>query len=203
MPSVHLIERKFYSRNTIDVAKDLLGKILVRIIDGKVISGAIVESEAYRSTDDPASHSHRGKTERNSVMFGEVGHAYVYFTYGNHYCLNIVAKEDNTPAGAVLIRAIEPIEGISFMRRYRKTSDPYNLTSGPGKLTQALKVTKRQNGVDVTKKEELYVVNGKHIDESEIVATSRIGIRVALDKPWRFLIADNEFVSKKVKMLNR
>jgi len=203
MSSVHIIERKFYSRNTIDVARDLLGKVLVRIIDGKVISGAIVESEAYRSTDDPASHSHRGKTERNSVMFGEVGHAYVYFTYGNHYCLNIVAKEDNTPAGAVLIRAIEPIEGISFMRRYRKTSDPYNLTSGPGKLTQALKVTKRQNGVDVTKKEELYVVNGKHIDESEIVATSRIGIRVALDKPWRFLIADNEFVSKKVKMLNR
>jgi len=203
MPSVRIIERKFYSRNTIDVARDLLGKILVRIIDGKVISGTIVESEAYRSTDDPASHSHRGKTERNSVMFGEVGHAYVYFTYGNHYCLNIVAKEDNTPAGAVLIRAIEPIEGVSFMRRYRKTSDPYNLTSGPGKLTQALKVTKRQNGVDVTKKEELYVVNGKHIDESEIVATSRIGIRVALDKPWRFLIADNEFVSKKVKMLNR
>jgi DNA-3-methyladenine glycosylase len=203
MPSVHIIERKFYSRNTIDVAKDLLGKILVRIIDGKVISGAIVESEAYRSTDDPASHSHRGKTERNSVMFGEVGHAYVYFTYGNHYCLNIVAKEDTSPAGAVLIRAIEPMEGVSFMRRYRKTSDPYNLTSGPGKLTQALKVTKRQNGVDVTKKEELYVVNGKHIDESEIVATSRIGIRVALDKPWRFLIADNAFVSKKVKMLNR
>ncbi|MFY3740096.1 MAG: DNA-3-methyladenine glycosylase [Candidatus Nitrosomirales archaeon] len=200
MPSVHIIGRKFYSRNTVDVAKDLLGKILVRIIDGKVISGAIVESEAYRSTDDPASHSHRGKTERNSVMFGEVGHAYVYFTYGNHYCLNIVAKEDTTPAGAVLIRAIEPIEGVSLMRRYRKISDPYNLTSGPGKLTQALKVTKRQNGVDVTKKEELYVVNGKHIDESEIVATSRIGIRVALDKPWRFLITDNAFVSKKVKM---
>jgi len=203
MPSVHIIEREFYSRNTIDVAKDLLGKILVRIIDGKVISGAIVESEAYRSTDDPASHSYRGKTERNSVMFGEVGHAYVYFTYGNHYCLNIVAKEDTTPAGAVLIRAVEPIEGVSFMRRYRKTSDPHNLTSGPGKLTQALKVTKRQNGVDITKKEELYVVNGKHIDKSEIVATSRIGIRVALDKQWRFLIADNEFVSKKVKMLNR
>ncbi len=203
MPSIHIIEREFYSRNTIDVAKGLLGKILVRIIDGKVISGAIVESEAYRSTDDPASHSYRGRTERNSVMFGEAGHAYVYFTYGNHYCLNIVAKEDTTPAGAVLIRAIEPIEGVSSMRRYRKTSDPYNLTSGPGKLTQALKVTKSQNGVDVTKKEELYVVNGKHIDESEIVATSRIGIRVALDKPWRFHIAENEFVSKKVKMLNR
>src|SRR5574341_1530599 len=194
MPSVHIIEREFYSRNTIDVAKDLLGKILVRIIDGKVLSGAIVESEAYRSTDDPASHSYRGKTERNSVMFSEVGHAYVYFTYGNHYCLNIVAKEDTTRAGAVLIRAVEPIEGVSFMRRYRKTSDPHNLTSGPGKLTQALKVTKRQNGVDITKKEELYVVNGKYIDESEIVATSRIGIRVALDKRWRFLIADNEFV---------
>ncbi|MGH9876077.1 MAG: DNA-3-methyladenine glycosylase [Nitrososphaerales archaeon] len=203
MPSAHVIEREFYKRNTVDVAKDLLGKMLVRVIDGKIVSGTIVESEAYRSTDDPASHSYRGKTERNSVMFGEVGHAYIYFTYGNHYCLNIVAKDDTTPAGAVLIRAIEPIEGISFMRRYRKTTDPYNLTSGPGKLTQALKVTKRQNGVDVTKKEELYIVNGKHIKESEIVATSRIGIRVALDKPWRFLIAENKFVSRKVKMLNR
>ncbi len=203
MPNAHVIEKEFYKRHTVDVAKDLLGKTLVRVTNGNVLSGTIVESEAYGSADDPASHSYRGKTERNGVMFGEAGHAYVYFTYGNHYCLNIVAKEDAAPAGAVLIRAIEPKEGVSFMRRYRKTSDLYNLTSGPGKLTQALKVTKRQNGVDVTKKEELYVVNGKHIKESEKVATSRIGIRVALDKPWRFLIAENGFVSRKVKMLNR
>jgi len=199
---MRIIERKFYNRDTIDVAKDLLGKILVRVVNGKILSGTIVESEAYRSTDDPASHSYRGKTERNSVMFGEVGHAYVYFTYGNHYCLNIVAKDDATPAGAVLIRAIEPIEGVSFMHKYRKTQDPYNLASGPGKLTQALKITKKQNGVDVTKKGELYILNGKDISRSEIVATSRIGIRVALDKQWRFLIAANKFVSKKVKAQN-
>ncbi len=195
---MRIIERQFYNRDTIAVAKDLLGKILVRVVNGRVLSGMIVESEAYRSTDDPASHSYRGKTERNSVMFGEVGHAYVYFTYGNHYCLNIVAKGNDTPAGAVLIRAIEPIEGMSLMHKYRNTRDPYNLTSGPGKLTQALKITREQNGVDVTRKGELYVLNGKSIDESQIVAAPRIGIRVALDKQWRFLIADNKFVSKKV-----
>lgn len=197
------IERGFYNRDTITVAKDLLGKILVRVVNGRVLSGMIVESEAYRSTDDPASHSYRGKTERNSVMFGEVGHAYVYFTYGNHYCLNIVAKGNDTPAGAVLIRAIEPIEGMSLMHKYRNTRDPYNLTSGPGKLTQALKITKEQNGVDVTRKGELYVLNGKDINESQIVAASRIGIRVALDKQWRFLVADNKFVSKKASMTGR
>jgi len=202
MPSADIIEREFYNRSTIDVAKDLLGKTLVRVIDGKLLSGMIVESEAYRSADDPASHSYRGRTERNSVMFGEVGHAYVYFTYGNHYCLNIVAKEDATTAGAVLIRAIEPMEGVSFMRRYRKTSDLCNLASGPGKLTQALKITKKQNGLDLTKKGELCVVNGKNVNESEIIATSRIGISLALDKQWRFLIVDNNFVSRKVKTQN-
>lgn len=197
-----IVNREFYRRSTIDVAKDLLGKILVRVVKGKVLSGIIVESEAYRSTDDPASHSYRGKTERNSVMFGEVGHAYVYFTYGNHYCLNIVAKEESVPAGAVLIRAIEPVEGIKQMQKFRKTDDLYNLTTGPGKLTQALSVTKKQNGLDVTKKGELYIVNGIDVDSSSIIAASRIGIRVALDKQWRFLIADNKFVSKKVKIEN-
>ena len=200
MPLTSIIKRKFYSRDTVDVAKDLLGKILVRVIDGKILSGMIVESEAYRSTDDPASHSYRGMTERNSVMFGEPGHAYVYFTYGNHYCLNIVARDSAAPAGAVLIRAIEPIEGVPLMQRYRKTSDLYNLTSGPGKIAQALMITKKQNGIDVTKREDLYLVNGKNIDKSEIVATSRIGISIALDKQWRFLLADNDFVSRKVKV---
>lgn len=199
---MRIIAREFYNRNTIDVAKDLLGKILVRVIDGKILSGIIVESEAYRSIDDPASHSYRGKTERNSVMFGEVGHAYVYFTYGNHYCLNIVAKEDAVPAGAVLIRAIEPIEGIKQMRKFRRINDLYNLTNGPGKLTKALNVTKKQNGTDVTKKGELYILNGIAVNSSSIVSTSRIGIRVALDKHWRFLIVDNKFVSRRVKRDN-
>ena len=188
-----IIPQEFYGRNTIDVAKDLLGKILVRVLDRKTLSGIIVETEAYRSTDDPASHSYRGKTERNSVMFGEVGRAYVYFTYGNHFCLNIVAKEESTPAGAVLIRAIEPVEGIKLMHGLRKTNDLYNLTSGPGKLTRAL---------NITKKGEMYILNGKDTSDSSIIAASRIGIRVALDRQWRFLIADNKFVSRKVKTSN-
>lgn len=194
----HVLGREFYRRDTVQVAKDLLGKIIVRAVDNNTVSGMIVETEAYRSTDDPASHSHRGRTERNSVMFGEVGHAYVYFTYGNHYCMNIVAKNSHTPAGAVLIRAIEPNDGISFMQKHRDMEDIYNLTSGPGKLTQALAINKKQNGADVTRRGKLYVVNGKQVDESKIVATSRIGIKLAVDKQWRFLIDNNNFVSRKV-----
>lgn len=195
-----IITREFYNRNTIVVAKDLLGKILVRVVGDKILSGIIVESEAYRSIDDPASHSYKGKTERNNVMFGEVGHAYVYFTYGIHYCLNIVAKEHSIPAGAILIRAIEPIEGIEQMQKFRKTNDLYNLTNGPGKLTKALNVTKKQNGIDVVKKDEVYILHGREIDNSSIIATSRIGISTALDKQWRFLITSNKFVSRRVRI---
>lgn len=197
-----ILPRNYYRRSTVEVAKDLLGKIIVRSVHGKLISGMIVESEAYRSTDDPASHSYRGKTERNSVMFGEVGHAYVYFTYGNHYCLNIVAKEAEVRAGAVLIRAIEPIEGIEHMQNLRQSKDLYALTSGPGKLTEALDITKKQNGVDVTRRGELYLINGKDIDSSYVIATSRIGIRVALEKQWRFLVLDSKFLSRKVNTAN-
>jgi DNA-3-methyladenine glycosylase len=110
----------------------------------------------------------------------------------------MVAKNSNTPAGAVLIRAIEPIEGIKQMQKFREIDDIHNLTSGPGKLTKALNITKKQNGVDVTKKGEMYLLNGKKIDESSILASPRIGIRMALDKQWRFFIADNKFVSRKV-----
>ncbi|MEM2760598.1 MAG: DNA-3-methyladenine glycosylase [Nitrososphaerales archaeon] len=197
-----IIPREFYNRDTVEVAKDLLGKILVRVVDRNILSGIIVETEAYRSTDDPASHSFRGKTKRNSVMFGEVGHAYVYFTYGNHYCLNVVAKDSNTLAGAVLIRSIEPIEGIKHMQRFRGTSDLYNLTTGPGKLTKALNITRMQNGIDVTRKGEIYVLDGNYVDDSCIITSSRIGIRTALEKKWRFLIANNKFVSKKGKNYN-
>jgi len=195
-----ILSQEFYHRDTIDVAKDLLGKVIVRVVRGKILSGMIVETEAYRSKDDPGSHAYRGMTERNRVMFGEVGRSYVYFTYGNHYCLNLVAKDDSTAAGAALIRAIEPLQGIELMRKFRKISDIYNLTSGPGKLTKALDITKDQNAVDVTKKGELYVTEGRRIDESQVIAASRIGINLGLDKKWRFLIKDNQFVSKKVRL---
>ena len=195
-----ILSQEFYHRDTIDVAKDLLGKVIVRVVRGKILSGMIVETEAYRSKDDPGSHAYRGMTERNRVMFGEVGRSYVYFTYGNHYCLNLVAKDGSTAAGAALIRAIEPLQGIELMRKFRKISDIYNLTSGPGKLTKALDITKDQNAVDVTKKGELYVTEGRRIDESQVIAASRIGINLGLDKKWRFLIKDNQFVSKKVRL---
>lgn len=190
-----IIDRRFYARDTVRVARELLGKILVRKIDDKILSGIIVETEAYRSSDDPASHSYRGMTNRNKVMFGEVGYSYVYFTYGTYYCLNIVAKDPNTKAGAVLIRALEPIEGIDIMKMYRG-KDLDNLTNGPGKLTQALKIDKSLNGIDVTKEGVLYIKNGYDIDKNDIIATPRIGIKIALDKYWRFYIKNNKFVSK-------
>lgn len=188
-----IVGKEFYKRHPTVVAKDLLGKLLVRNLNGKIISGKIVETEAY-SSDDPASHSYRGMTESNKLMFGEVGRAYIYFTYGNHFCLNVVAKDDE-PAGAVLLRAIEPVEGIELMKKFRKTDDLYNLTSGPGKLTKALDVDKRLKGVDMTKDGELFIADtGK--EKFDIETTERIGISSAKQKKWRFIVKDNKFVSK-------
>ncbi|HKU33887.1 MAG TPA: DNA-3-methyladenine glycosylase, partial [Candidatus Nitrosotalea sp.] len=123
-----ILPRSFYCRDTVSVAEDLLGKKLIRQINGKIISGIISETEAYRYRDDPASHSYRGKTERNKAMFGDVGKAYVYFTYGMHYCVNAVAKNKESEAGAVLIRALVPNIGIDFMIKQRKTNTISNLT---------------------------------------------------------------------------
>jgi len=181
-----LLPRLFYNRDTVDVAQDLLGKILVRRIGQKIISGMIFETEAYRYKDDEASHSFAGMTERNRAMFGEVGRAYVYFTYGMHYCMNVVAKNDNFDAGAVLFRALEPREGIDFMVKQRKTKLISNLTNGPAKITQALQITKKQYGEDLTKPINLFVIEGKEIKKSEIKAKSRIGIKKATDKLWNF-----------------
>ena len=127
-------------------------------------------------------------------MFEEVGYSYVYFTYGNHYCLNIVAKDKSSDAGAVLIRAIEPLEGIDIMKEHRN-KDLYELTNGPGKLTKALMIDKRLNGLDLTKEGILYVKDN-NINNIEIISTPRIGIKTALDKYWRFYINGNRFVSK-------
>lgn len=146
----------------------------------------IVETEAYRYKDDEASHSFAGLTERNKAMFGSVGKAYVYFTYGMHYCMNVVAKNDEFEAGAVLFRALEPKEGIDFMIKQRKTTLIYNLTDGPAKLTQALQITKKHYGADLTKPSSLFVIEGKEIRKSQIKAGSRIGIKKATDKLWNF-----------------
>jgi len=183
-----ILPRSFYARETVDVARDLLGKLLVRRIGQKLISGTIVETEAYRYRDDQASHSFAGLTDRNKVMFGQVGIAYVYFTYGMHYCMNVVAKDTNFEAGAVLLRALEPKQGIDFMIRQRKTDQISNLVNGPAKLTQAMQITKKQYGDDLTKRSSLFITEGIKVQYSDIIARSRIGIKKATDKLWNFSI---------------
>ena len=190
----------FYERPTEVVAKDLLGKKLVRTIrynDKQFrLAGIIIETEAYGYSDDLASHAYVGPTVRNKIMFGDVGRAYVYFTYGNHYCLNVSARSSKVEAGAVLIRGIEPIEGVELMRQFRPVDDIFSLTSGPGKLTQALNITSSLNGTDMTNSEsEMYIEFGKR--PKRIAATPRIGITRAVDREWRFVDRSSSFISRK------
>ncbi|MDE1764912.1 MAG: DNA-3-methyladenine glycosylase [Thaumarchaeota archaeon] len=190
-----ILPRSFYCRDTISVAQDLLGKTLVRKVNGIPISGIISETEAYGYKDDPASHSFPGRTERNKAMFGDVGKAYVYFTYGMHYCVNAVAKDAESEAGAVLMRALVPTTGIDFMMRQRKTDSISNLTSGPAKLTQALKITKAQYGEDLTKISQLYITDGMKVRKSMIEPRPRIGIKRATDNLWNFRIMPSYLAS--------
>ncbi len=189
-----ILPRDFYERDTVKVAKDLLGKRLVRVKGRNRMEGRIVEVEAYRGLDDPASHAFRGPTPRNAPMFGEPGHAYIYFTYGNHYCLNITTQEVGTP-GAVLIRAIQPLEGLREMRRLRPKVLDSNLTNGPGKLTKALGIDKSLNEIDMTRREDLFVTES---DETtfKVAKSARVGISQAADRLWRFYVAGNSYVSK-------
>lgn len=176
-------KRDFYSRNTLDVAKDLLGHKLCRKIDGQILSGIIVETEAY-TADDPACHAFRGKTLRAVTLFKKPGIAYVYFIYGMYHCFNVITEPDGT-AGAVLIRALEPI-GLACN------------TNGPGKLCRELKITKEHNEIDLTSKDSpIWVEKGIEIPKNKIHTTTRIGIKQAADYPWRFYVKDNPFVSKK------
>ena len=183
---MNILPREFYQRDTVIVAKKLLGKKLVRKIGNKEISGIITETEAYRHEDDPASHAFRKITDRNKVMFGNVGISYVYFTYGMHYCFNIVAKKSKVSAGAVLIRAIEPDKGIKKMQENRVSKDIKNLTNGPAKITQALNITKEQYGIDLTKKSEIYITEG--IKVKKIAEAQRIGIKNGKEFLWNFKI---------------
>ncbi|MDE1862482.1 MAG: DNA-3-methyladenine glycosylase [Thaumarchaeota archaeon] len=180
------ISRPFYLRNTVEVAMDLLGKKLVRKVDGLVLSGIICETEAYCHREDPASHAYAGQTERNRAMFGQVGMAYVYFTYGMHYCVNAVARDRNSEAGAVLIRAIIPTEGITFMKDQRGTEILENLANGPAKLTQAMKITKKQYEEDLTLKSDLYITEGVPVNREMVESKPRIGIRKAAENRWNF-----------------
>jgi DNA-3-methyladenine glycosylase len=190
---VKKLDRKFYDRPTIRVAKELLGKYLVIQKDDNLLSGKIVETEAYIGFKDPASHAYRGMTPRNKVMFGDPGYAYVYLTYGMHHCLNLVTEKDGYPA-AVLIRALEPTEGIELMKKRRRCQNIKDLTSGPAKLCQALGIDRSLNGADLCS--DMIYVEDRGENIREIVSSSRIGINEGKQKNWRFLIENNEFVSR-------
>lgn len=192
-----VLNREFYQRDTITVAKSLLGQIVVcREGGGGGIetSGMIVETEAYMGRIDPAAHSYRGKSERTAVMFGEKGFAYVYMIYGMYYCMNVTSGPENEPE-AILIRALEPISGISTMEERRKKQK--DLCNGPGKLCMAMNIDKRHNGIDLTKPDLLFIERGRDIPE--ITASKRINIDYAgeaKDYLWRFTAKGNPFVSK-------
>jgi len=199
MAKLPVLPRAFYLDPPDIVAQRLLGKVLVRRYDGKRLAGRIVEVEAYFGLDDPAAHTFAGKTERNQVLFGPPGFAYVYFIYGMHFCLNFSCEPDGQPGG-VLLRALQPLEGLRTMARLRglsSTANPRLLTSGPGRLCQALDIEREtHNGIDVTSAR-----SGLHVEDDgfatpEIVASPRVGIRKAAERPLRFAIAGNRFVSK-------
>jgi DNA-3-methyladenine glycosylase len=195
------LPRAFYDRDPRLVGPDLLGKILVRRQDGKVITGRIVEVEAYLGSDDPAAHASIGKTLRNAVLFGPPGYAYVYFIYGNHYCLNVSCLPDGTPGG-ILFRALEPLEGIKEMFKLRgiaETVDLRRLTSGPGRLAAAFGITReRDNGKDLTDAQaDLYIADDGSLPP-RVLITKRIGITKAAEMPLRYIVAGNRFVSGRI-----
>ncbi len=184
----------FLDQDAPTVARKLLGCYLIRKIDGVAVRVRIVETEAYRQ-DDAASHSYKGETARTEVMFGENGRLYVYFTYGMHYCCNVVAGAVGYGAG-VLIRAVEPLGDVAPLvaRRYGRSGP--DLTNGPAKLCQALGIDMNLSGHDL-RAGELRLVTGDRVDESDIVTTNRVGITKAIDIPWRFYLRNNPFVSKQ------
>jgi DNA-3-methyladenine glycosylase len=191
------ISRTFYAQPTLAVARELLGKYLVRKHpDGKTV-GRIVETEAYVGPKDLACHASRGRTARTEIMFGPAGFAYVYFIYGFYYCLNIVTEKKDFPS-ALLIRAVEPLDGIEMMKVRRRTETLHNLASGPGKLCQAFAIDKSLNGADVCA--GVLYIEDRGEPSPKILATPRIGVDYAgkwKDKRWRFLIRGNGFVSKR------
>lgn len=183
------LSRRFYARDALQAAPDLLGRLLVREVDGTMLVGRIVETEAYRP-DDPASHSFRGPRRANATMFGPPGHSYVYVSHGIHHCLNAVCR----PPSAVLIRALEPVKGVGEMVRRRGLQDPRLLCGGPGRLCQALGITLDEDGHDLTVGRGLWIAPGRRAPQA--VITPRVGLTVALEQPWRFVLPGTRFASR-------
>jgi DNA-3-methyladenine glycosylase len=180
--------RAFFARNTVAVARALLGQRLVRVTDGARLSGLICEAEAYAGLDDRASHAYR-RTPRSAIMYGPPGYAYVYFIYGMYFCLNAVTEADGHP-GAVLLRGLLPVEGIETMRRRRSGARDSHLTDGPGKLCAALGISATQNGLDLCTSEDLFLEAADAVPDEEVITTPRVGVRGdagALARPWRFV----------------
>jgi len=195
------LPERFYIRDVCTVARALLGKIIVRKTGHHILAGKIVEVEAYGGEFDQASHSYSGITKRNEVMFRRGGSLYVYFTYGMHFCSNVVTGKENE-GYAVLIRAVEPAAGIEemsinrFGRKNIAGKEIINLTNGPAKLTQALGIGRAENGTDL-QGDDIFILNATPIASKKISASKRIGIKKSVDLLWRFYITDNPFVSKK------
>ena len=188
------LPRSFYERNTLEVAPDLLGKYIVYHSPDGVLSARIVEVEAYIGTDDPACHAARGRTERNSVMFGPPGFSYIYFIYGMYHCLNFVTEPEGKPA-AVLLRAAEPVTGLEIMRQRSTNSSPHTFLNGPGKFCRAFGLTRDENNLDLTA-DRLYLEDRQE-NVKNIVQTNRIGIRTGTNKLWRFYDGDSPAVSRR------
>jgi DNA-3-methyladenine glycosylase len=201
------LSRAFFDRDPRIVARELLGKILVRRHGQHILAGRIVETEAYLGADDPAAHSAAGRTLRNAVLFGPPGHAYIYFIYGNHYCLNVSCLREGD-AGGVLFRALEPLAGLADMARFRHlevadattSAQLKSLTSGPGRLAQAFAITRlRDNGKDMTspRKSDLYIAEDD-FKPGRILEGPRVGITKAVEHPLRYILAANRFVSGRL-----
>ncbi len=190
------LPRTFFQKDTCSAARSLLGKRLVRILDGSRISGLIVEAEAYNGEEDLACHARVGKTRRNAVMYGSPGHAYVYFTYGMHWMLNAVTREEGFPA-AVLLRAIHPLEGLDLIASNRPGRPSAEWCNGPAKLTQAMAINGELNGCDLCNPHSpLFLESGLTIPENSILTSPRIGLGNTpepwLSKPWRYYVSKNE-----------
>jgi DNA-3-methyladenine glycosylase len=189
------LPRPFYSRSTLEVASELLGKVLVRRVGRRNFAGKIVETEAYVGPEDLACHASKGHTPRTAVMFGPPGHAYVYMIYGFYFCLNVVTEPEGFPA-AVLIRAVAPLENVDLMRRLRNNPErETNIASGPGKLCMAMAIDKQLNGADLLG--TTIWIEDRKLDPGPIRTSPRVGVDYAgeyKDKPWRFYV-DSPHVS--------
>ncbi len=182
------------------MAFELIGKVLVFCENGITLQGRVVETEAYLGSGDPASHAYCGITPRNRVMFGEAGVSYVYFTYGNHHCLNVVTEREGI-AGAVLIRGVEPLGGIELMRERRGTDDLRNLASGPGKLTQAFGITREHSGLKMTHRHFHFAEDFESKEDLLYIGTGpRIGISAGKEFPFRYFLEASRFVSVNPKV---